>query len=83
MKKREKYLNSKLLFQLISDKSHELIFSGGKCNQVLNHLISMEKYSGRLCNPKLVGRVEFQWKEKEEELILQVLLKLHMKWLQI
>ncbi len=22
-----------------------------KCNQVLNHLISMEKYSGRLINP--------------------------------
>ena len=31
----------------------------------LNHLISMEKYSGRLCHPNLVGRVEFQWKGYE------------------
>jgi hypothetical protein len=28
---------------------------------VLNHLISIEKYSSRLGNPLLTGRVEFQW----------------------
>ena len=60
MKSRENYLNSKMLYELISKKSVDLIFKGNKCNQVLNHLISIEKYSARLCNPKLVGRVEFQ-----------------------
>jgi hypothetical protein len=59
-KKIENYLNSKMFYQAVSDLSLEMIMEESKCSQILNHLISIEKYSARLGNPYLTGRVEFQ-----------------------
>jgi hypothetical protein len=58
--RRSSYLNSKIFYNMISEQALELIMEGSKCNEVLNHLISIEKYSSRLGNPLLTGRVEFQ-----------------------
>jgi hypothetical protein len=49
-----------MFFRAISEQSLEMIMEGSKCSQVLNHLISIEKYSSRLANPQIAARVEFQ-----------------------
>ncbi len=38
---RDNYFNSKVFFRLIQKKAVELILSESKCNEVLNHLISI------------------------------------------
>lgn len=53
----ETYLNAKMFYKMISEMSLDLIMEESKCSQVLNHLISIEKYSARLGNPSLTGRV--------------------------
>lgn len=59
-RRRNSYLNSKLFFMLISSDALEIVMERSKCSSVLNHLISIEKYSARLANPQLTGRIEFQ-----------------------
>lgn len=57
---KDNYLNRKMLFKAISEESLDMVMKNHKCNEVLNHLISIEKYSSRLGSPELVERLVYK-----------------------
>jgi hypothetical protein len=52
------YKNCKILRRIISDHGVEMISGKTKVANSLSYLVCLEKYTSRLMNPELIGRIQ-------------------------